>query len=160
VRRGLWILVAMGMGGLLATALLGRYYLGTASGVDETVDLQATLRTAHGSLFEEEPPLRVFRVPGGRSEGRPAWRWKVEGTLRAETDPAAPYAAHAFDRIVSRCLGTRVAGRPLDGVILRFRRKGGPDLEREFDAAGALLPPAPPPPAAAPAPPARPGAPK
>jgi hypothetical protein len=138
MRRGLWILAAIGLAGLIAMAFLGRYYLGSTSGVDETVDLQATLRTAHGSLFEAEPPLRVLRVPGGEGARR-TWRWKVDATLRRETDPEATWARSAFDRIASRCAATRVAGRTLDGVILEFRRPNGPPWRREYDGTGAPL---------------------
>ena len=146
MNRGLWILAAMGLAGLIAMVFLGQAYLGSTSGLDETLELQSTLRGAYGSLFQPEPPLRVVRVPDSGTGERRTWRWKVEATLRPGVDPSRPPAAGAVVRIVNRCAGMRIAGKAFTGVLLEFHRPGAPDWTREYDMNG--IPVAPPQPSA------------
>jgi hypothetical protein len=132
MNRGIWIMAGMGLAGLVVLAFLGQAYLGSTSGLDETVELQSTLRGAYGILFEPEPPLRVMRVPGEGGGERKTWRWKVEATLRPGMDPALPPAAGSLVRIVNRCAAMQIPGKAFTGVILVLHRPGAPDWTREY----------------------------
>ena len=141
MNRGIWILAAMGLAGLVTLAFMGQAYLGSTSGLDETVELQSTLRGAYGMLFEPEPPLRVLRVPGPGEGRRRTWRWKVQATLRPGVDPSRPPASGALVRIVNRCAAMQIAGKAFTGVILELHRPGAPDWTREYDMNGLPLAP-------------------
>ncbi len=132
--RGLWILLAIGIAGMLALTLGFQATLSGLSGVEEAASLQEFLRSAYAPILAPEPPLRVYRVP--RSEAWPGWRWKVEATLRPGKGPGSPDVARALPRIVSRVLATTAQKTPPSGAMILLHSPGRADANLLFDGQG------------------------
>ena len=149
MRTGLWIMAAIGLGGVVFLAWVSQSTLRAVSGVDEARDLRELLQSSQGRILAPGSSLGVFRVP--RSEAWPAgWRWELEATLAAGKGPDSPETARALARMVSRALSTRVMASPPSGVMLVLHMAGGETRTLLFDGLGARVTSAP---AAAPGPP-------
>jgi hypothetical protein len=138
----------MGVVAVVLLAVVSQSTLRSVSGVEEATDLQAILRPAYASILAPQPPLNVFRVPP--SAEWKGFRWKVEATLRAGLAPVSGEVRAAVDRMVLRCLRTRVMGRPPAGVMVVLHAAGSEDATFLFDGEGRPVPQ----PSAGPPPPA------
>lgn len=132
MRRSLWVMMAMAFAGILALTWGSQSMLRTATGVEEGLILQDTLRGAGAGIFAADPPLRVHRIPG--SPEWPGWRWRVEATVA----PGAGKALldRSLERLVPRALGTRVGGSPPAGVMVVLHEGGGRDRTLLYDGNG------------------------
>lgn len=126
--------MGIGLAGMIALAWMSRSLVTTVAGVEEALELQTILRGTQRAIVEEDPPLRVLRVPA--SEAWPGWRWKVEATLRSDPAPAPAEVERGVRRMVERALLVKVQGHPPSGVILVLRRAGAPEEERLLDGKG------------------------
>jgi hypothetical protein len=140
MRRGLWILAAIGVAGIVILVILTHTTLSGVSGIEEAVALQETLRSSYDHLVEPTPPLMVYRVPG--SPEWPGFRWKIEATLRSNWRPGSPEVNSATARMVARAVGTQVQGKGPAGVMVLLHAPGRPDLTALFDREGLPFDPA------------------
>ena len=158
MRRSLWVMLFMGMAGVLVLGWASQSMMRTTSGVEESLLLQDTLRSSWPGVFAREPALRVMRIPAsGEWSG---WRWRVEATL-VPGGGRGGVLERTLDRLVRRTLAVQVMGRDPAGVMVVLHVPGGADRILHHDARGRAVdergrPFPPPSPAALPAAPAPP----
>jgi hypothetical protein len=127
--RGLWIMGAMGIMGVLLLAFASRTLVSTVGGVEEATALRETVRSAVGGMLAAEPPLHVGRQ---RTSDGKDWMWRIDLPLREGVRSGDPLLEHALVRIVLRCVETKVGGAALSGTLIRVIEHRGRTVDRRF----------------------------